>query len=116
MKRAVITGLGIVSSIGNNVEEVLASLKTGKSGITGSEQFKEAGLRSQVWGDLKITPSDHIDRKQMRFMGDTASYAYLAMQQAVEDSKLTEDQVSNDRTGLVAGSGGISSQNQVDLC
>ncbi|MFH0257122.1 beta-ketoacyl-ACP synthase I [Vibrio rumoiensis] len=113
MKRAVITGLGIVSSIGNNVEEVLASLKTGKSGITGSEQFKEAGLRSQVWGDLKINPSEHIDRKQMRFMGDTASYAYLAMQQAIEDSKLTDEQVSNDRTGLVAGSGGISSQNQV---
>lgn len=113
MKRAVITGLGIISSIGNNVEEVLASLKTGKSGITGSEQFKEAGLRSQVWGELKINPSEHIDRKQMRFMGDTASFAYLAMQQAIEDSKLTEDQVSNDRTGLVAGSGGVSSQNQV---
>ncbi|WP_105903276.1 beta-ketoacyl-ACP synthase I [Vibrio gangliei] len=113
MKRAVITGLGIVSSIGNNVEEVLESLKTGKSGITGSEQFKEAGLRSQVWGELKINPSEHIDRKQMRFMGDTASFAYLAMQQAIEDSKLSEDQVSNERTGLVAGSGGVSSQNQV---
>lgn len=68
MKRVVITGMGIVSSIGNNVEEVLASLKAGKSGINASEQFKEQGLRSQVWGDLKINPAEHIDRKQMRFM------------------------------------------------
>lgn len=66
MKRVVITGMGIISSIGNNVEEVLASLKAGKSGITASEQFKEHGLRSQVWGDLKINPEEHIDRKQMR--------------------------------------------------
>lgn len=64
MKRAVITGMGIVSSIGNNVEEVLASLKAGKSGINASEQFKEKGLRSQVWGDLKINPAEHIDRKK----------------------------------------------------
>ncbi|MDA0148052.1 beta-ketoacyl-ACP synthase I [Vibrio sp. LaRot3] len=112
MKRVVITGMGIVSSIGNNVEEVLASLQTGKSGITASEQFKEKGLRSQVWGDLKINPAEHIDRKQMRFMGDAAAYAYLSMQQAIEDAGLTEDQVSNDRTGIVAGSGGASSLNQ----
>ncbi|MGR3063905.1 beta-ketoacyl-ACP synthase I [Vibrio vulnificus] len=112
MKRVVITGMGIVSSIGNNVEEVLASLKAGKSGITSSEQFKEKGLRSQVWGDLKITPADHIDRKQMRFMGDAAAYAYLSMEQAIADAGLTEDQVSNNRTGIVAGSGGASSLNQ----
>ncbi|ANW23581.1 beta-ketoacyl-[acyl-carrier-protein] synthase I [Vibrio coralliilyticus] len=112
MKRVVITGMGIVSSIGNNVEEVLASLKAGKSGITASEQFKEQGLRSQVWGDLKINPSEHIDRKQMRFMGDAAAYAYLSMQQAIEDAGLTEEQVSNDRTGIVAGSGGASALNQ----
>ncbi|AIW13477.1 beta-ketoacyl-ACP synthase I [Vibrio tubiashii] len=112
MKRVVITGMGIVSSIGNNVEEVLASLKAGKSGITASEQFKEQGLRSQVWGDLKINPAEHIDRKQMRFMGDAAAYAYLSMQQAIEDAGLTDEQVSNDRTGIVAGSGGASALNQ----
>lgn len=112
MKRVVITGMGIVSSIGNNVEEVLASLKAGKSGITASEQFKENGLRSQVWGDLKINPAEFIDRKQMRFMGDAAAYAYLSMQQAIEDAGLSEEQVSNDRTGVVAGSGGASALNQ----
>jgi len=116
MKRAVITGIGIVSSIGNNKEEVLASLKSGKSGITFSEQFKEVGMRSQVWGDLKINPSEHIDRKVMRFMGDAAAYTYLSMQQAVADANLPEDMVSNVRTGLVAGSGGGSSKNQVDAC
>ena len=112
MKRVVITGMGIVSSIGNNAEEVLASLKAGKSGITASEQFKEQGLRSQVWGDLKINPSEFIDRKQMRFMGDAAAYAYLSMQQAIEDAGLSDDLVSNDRTGIVAGSGGASALNQ----
>ena len=116
MKRAVITGIGIVSSIGNNKEEVLASLKSGKSGITFSEQFKEVGMRSQVWGDLKINPSEHIDRKVMRFMGDAAAYTYLSMQQAIEDANLPDDMVSNVRTGLVAGSGGGSSKNQVDAC
>ncbi|PSV42860.1 beta-ketoacyl-ACP synthase I [Photobacterium sp. GB-36] len=112
MKRAVITGMGIVSSIGNNVAEVLESLKTGKSGINFSEQFAEMKLRSNVWGDLKINPAEHIDRKKMRFMGDAAAFAYLSMEQAVADSGLAEDQVSNERTGLVAGSGGASSYNQ----
>lgn len=116
MKRAVITGIGIISSIGNNKEEVLASLKSGQSGITFSEQFKEMGMRSQVWGDLKINPSEHIDRKVMRFMGDAAAYTYLSMQQAVADANLPEDMVSNVRTGLVAGSGGGSSKNQVEAC
>ncbi|OAN13556.1 beta-ketoacyl-ACP synthase I [Photobacterium jeanii] len=113
MKRAVITGMGIVSSIGNNVNEVLESLKEGKSGINFSEQFAEMKLRSNVWGDLKLKPSEHIDRKKMRFMGDAAGYAYLSMEQAIADAGLTEEQVSNDRTGLVAGSGGASSLNQV---
>lgn len=116
MKRAVITGIGIVSSIGNNKEEVLASLKSGKSGITFSDQFKEIGMRSQVWGNLKITPSEHIDRKIMRFMGDAAAYTYLSMREAIEDANLPEEMVSNPRTGLVAGSGGGSSKNQVDAC
>lgn len=114
MRRAVITGLGIVSSIGNNADEVLASLKAGKSGISFSEQFAEKGLRSQVWGKVDLELKEHIDRKQMRFMGDAAAYSYLAMEQAVKDSGLTEDQVSNLRTGIIAGSGGASSQNQVD--
>ncbi|AWB68076.1 beta-ketoacyl-[acyl-carrier-protein] synthase I [Saccharobesus litoralis] len=114
MKRAVITGLGIVSSIGNNAEEVKASLEAGRSGITKSDQFVEAGLRSQVWGDLKIDTKEHIDRKQIRFMGDAAAYAYISMEQAIADSGLTPEQVSNPRTGLVVGSGGASSENQID--
>ena len=108
-----ITGLGIVSSIGNNAEEVTASLKVGKSGITFSEQFAEAGLRSQVWGDLKIDLSEHIDRKTLRFMGDAAGYAYLSMKQAIEDAGLTEEQYSSEDVGIIAGSGGASSENQV---
>jgi len=113
MKRVVITGLGIVSSIGNNAEEVLASLKAGKSGISHSESFAEQGLRSQVWGRPDIETKDHIDRKAIRFMGDAAGYAYIAMEQAVKDANLTEEQVSNVRTGIVAGSGGASSENIV---
>ncbi|WP_308568919.1 beta-ketoacyl-ACP synthase I [uncultured Providencia sp.] len=114
MKRAVITGLGIVSSLGNNQEEVLASLKEGRSGITFSEEFKEAGLRSHVWGNVKnLDPKDLIDRKIFRFMSDCSAYAYLSMEQAVADSGLTEEQVSNLRTGIVVGSGGGSPRNQV---
>ncbi|NQY47581.1 MAG: beta-ketoacyl-ACP synthase I [Colwellia sp.] len=113
MKRVVITGLGIVSSIGNNTDEVLASLKAGKSGITHSESFAEQGLRSNVWGKPTVEIKDHIDRKAVRFMGDAAGYAYIAMDQAVKDAKLTEEQISNVRTGIVAGSGGASSENIV---
>ncbi len=113
MKRVVISGLGIVSSIGNNAEEVLASLKSGRSGISHAESFAEKGLRSQVWGKPNIETKDHIDRKAMRFMGDAAAYAYIAMQEAIDDAKLTDDQVSNYRTGIVAGSGGASSYNVV---
>ena len=104
MRRAVITGLGIVSSIGNNKEEVTDSLRAGRSGITFSQQFADMGLRSQVWGDLKIELSEHIDRKAMRFMGDAAGYAFVAMQQAIEDAGLTEEQYSNERVGIIAGS------------
>ena len=113
MKRAVITGLGIVSSIGNNQEEVLASLKEGRSGITFSEEFKEAGLRSHVWGNVKLDTDGLIDRKVRRFMSDCSVYAYLSMEQAIKDSGLPEDQVSNLRTGVVVGSGGGSPRNQV---
>jgi 3-oxoacyl-[acyl-carrier-protein] synthase-1 len=113
MKRVVITGIGIVSSIGNNADEVLASLKSGKSGITHSESFAEQGLKSNVWGKPNIDIKDHIDRKALRFMGDAAGYAYIAMDQAISDSKLTDEQVSDFRTGIVAGSGGASSANIV---
>jgi 3-oxoacyl-[acyl-carrier-protein] synthase-1 len=113
MKRVVITGLGIVSSIGNNAEEVLSSLKAGRSGISKSDSFEEAGLKSHVWGKPTIEPKDHIDRKAFRFMGDAAGYAYIAMDQAIKDAKLTDEQVSNFRTGIVAGSGGASSENIV---
>lgn len=114
MKRAVITGLGIVSSIGNNAQEVTSSLKAGRSGITHSQQFADANMRSQVWGNVDIDFSEHIDRKQLRFMGDAAAYAYIAMKQAVDDSGLSESQISNPRTGLIVGSGGASSENQVN--
>jgi len=116
MKRVVITGIGIVSSIGNNADEVLASLKSGKSGITYSESFAEQGLKSNVWGKPDIDIKDHIDRKALRFMGDAAGYAYIAMEQAIADAKLTEEQVSDFRTGIVAGSGGASSANIVASC
>ena len=113
MKRVVITGLGVVSSIGNNKQEVLDSLKAGRSGITHSDQFEEMQLRSHVWGDIKINPADHIDRKALRFMGDAAAYAYIAMQEAITDANLTEEQYSDFRVGLVVGTGGASSSNQV---
>ncbi|CBJ82099.1 3-oxoacyl-(acyl-carrier-protein) synthase I [Xenorhabdus bovienii str. Jollieti] len=113
MKRAVITGLGIVSSIGNNQKEVLESLREGRSGITFSEEFKEMGLRSHVWGNIKLDISGLIDRKTQRFMSDSSVYAYLAMDEAIKDSGLSDEQVSNLRTGLVVGSGGGSPRNQV---
>ncbi|CDG97646.1 beta-ketoacyl-ACP synthase I [Xenorhabdus bovienii] len=114
MKRAVITGLGIVSSIGNNQKEVLESLREGRSGITFSEEFKEMGLRSHVWGNIKLDISGLIDRKTQRFMSDSSIYAYLAMDEAIKDSGLSDEQVSNLRTGLVVGSGGGSPRNQVN--
>lgn len=112
MKRAVITGLGIISSIGNNQEEVLASLREGRSRITFSEEFKEIGMRNQVWGNVKLDTAGLIDRKTARFMSDASIYAYLSMEQAIADSGLTEEQVSHYRTGVVAGSGGGSPRTQ----
>jgi 3-oxoacyl-[acyl-carrier-protein] synthase-1 len=111
MRRVVITGIGIVSSIGNNKQEVTRSLREGRSGIEYIPEYKELGFRSQVAGTLNINPEELIDRKLYRFMGDSAAYNYIAMQEAVEDSGLTEDMVSNERTGLIAGSGGASTQN-----
>lgn len=115
MRRVVVTGMGIVSSIGNNLAEVLSSLQEGKSGIALNETYKEMGFRSHVSGSIKnLDLKALIDRKQFRFMGDAAAYAYLSMQQAIADSGLPEDQVSNVRTGIIAGSGGASSANLID--
>ncbi len=113
MKRVIITGLGIISSIGNNQKEVRENLKKGRSGITFSQELKDAGMRSHVWGNVKLNTTGLIDRKVMRFMSDASVYAYLSMKDAIKDSGLSPDQVSNDRTGLVVGSGGGSPRNQV---
>ena len=108
MRRVVVTGLGIVSSIGNNAEEVVASLRAGKSGIESSPEMVEHGFRSQVAGTIKLDVSEHVDKRTLRFMGPGAAYAHIAMSQAIADAGLNEDQVVNERTGLVAGSGGPS--------
>jgi len=110
MRRVVVTGLGIVSSIGNNAQEVLASLRDAKSGIVAAEKYAELGFRSQVHGSLKIDLVEEIDRKTRRFMGDGAAYAYLAMKQAITDAGLEPDEISNERTGAILGSGGASTK------
>ena len=114
MKRVVVTGIGIVSSLGNNCREVLASLKALKSGIEFEPVFQQMGMRSQVAGTIKLDPKEIIDRKVFRFMGNAAAYAYIALQEAIEMAGLSEEQVSNPRTGIVAGSGGASSSAQVE--
>ena len=106
MKRVVVTGLGVVSSIGNNAAEVTKSLREGKSGIEFVPQYKELGFRSQVAGTLKLDIDALVDRRLRRFMGDGAAYAWLAMKEAIEDAGLSEAEISNERTGVVAGSGG----------
>ncbi|WP_146348090.1 beta-ketoacyl-ACP synthase I [Falsiphaeobacter marinintestinus] len=108
MRRVVVTGLGVVSSIGNTAEEVLASLKSGTSGIEASAEMVEHGFRSQIAGTLNIDVKDHVEKRTLRFMGPGAAYAHIAMQQAIADSGLEESDVVNPRTGLVAGSGGPS--------
>jgi len=113
MKRVVITGFGIVSCLGNDKQSVTESLREGRSGIKFQEKYKEMGMRSHVAGSIDIDLDEHIDRKTKRFMGDAAAYTYIAMKQAIEDAGLTEDQISNPRTGLIAGSGGGSPENQV---
>ena len=112
MKRAVITGLGIVSSIGNNSLDVLASLKAGQSGISYCPDYAERGFRCHVHGDIKgLDLDEHIDKKRRRFMGDGAAYNYIAMEQAIADSGLEEKDISHPRTGLIMGSGGPSTKN-----
>ncbi|MDD9906616.1 MAG: beta-ketoacyl-ACP synthase I [Rhodospirillaceae bacterium] len=113
MRRVVVTGIGIVSSIGNNKEEVLESLKTGRSGIVHCDEYEELGFRSHVHGSVKLEISDYLDRKQSRFMGDGAAYNYIAMEEAIADSGLEESDITNERTGLIMGSGGPSMQNMV---
>lgn len=113
MRRVVITGLGIVSSIGNNAEEVTESLRTGRSGITHSEEYRDMGFRSHVHGSLKIDPTDHIDRKLLRFMGDGAAYTYIAMDQAIADAGLEVAEISDPMTGMIVGSGGPSTSNMM---
>jgi len=113
MRRVVVTGIGAVSCLGNTQEEITDSLKSGRSGIVANESYQEMGLRSQVSGSVNIDIAEHIDRKVRRFMGDAAAFAYISMKQAIDDSGLEESDVSNVRTGLVAGSGGASSANIV---
>jgi len=108
MRRVAVTGLGIVSPIGNNAAEVTASLKAGRSGIEASPEMAEHGFRSRIAGTLKIDPAEHIDKRLMRFMGPGAAYSYIAMGQAIADAGLSEDEVVNPDTGLIAGSGGPS--------
>ena len=113
-QRVVVTGLGIISCLGNDAAAVTESLRQGRSGISKCQAHIDAGMRSHVAGQPDIQLSEHIDRKQWRFMGDAAGYAYLSMQQAIADAGLSEEQVSNPRTGIIAGSGGASSASQVE--
>ena len=113
MKRVVVTGMGIVSSIGNDVTSVESSLRAGQSGIEFSEEYEKLGFRSQVMGSIEIDLDALIDRKLKRFMGDSAAYNYIAMREALESCGLNESQISNPRTGIVVGSGGGSPQNIV---
>lgn len=113
-RRVVVTGMGIVSSLGNNQAEVVDSLKEGRSGIKFVEEYKERGFRSHIHGEINIDLEEHIDRKVRRFMGDGAAYNYVAMQQAIEDAGLTEKEISHERTGLIMGSGGPSTRDLVE--
>ncbi len=114
MRRVVITGMGVVSPLGNNLGEALTSLQQGKSGISTNETYKEMGFRSHVSGSISIDTGEFIDRKQKRFMGDAAAFTYIAMQEAIRDAGLEDSDVSNDRTGFIAGSGGASSANLIE--
>ena len=119
MKRVVVTGLGVISCIGNDQDEVTQSMKDGKSGIVFSPKYEEMGFRTHVHGQPNVNLEEKIDRKLLRFMGDGAAYNYLSMEQAVQDSGLEDKEVSNERTGLIMGSGGPSTKNLLqafDVC
>lgn len=111
MRRVVVTGIGIVSSIGSNRQEVTEALREGRSGIRASEEYREMAFRSQVFGPIDLNLDELIDRKVRRFMGDGAAYNYIAMQEAIADSGLEESEISHPRTGLIMGSGGPSTAN-----
>ena len=113
MKRVVVTGIGVVSCLGNNQDEVYKSLLNSKSGITFSEEYKEYNLKSHVHGKPNIKLEDHVDRKFIRFMGPGSAYNYISMSEAVKDSGLEEKDVSNSSTGMIMGSGGPSIQNVI---
>ncbi|MBJ54343.1 MAG: beta-ketoacyl-[acyl-carrier-protein] synthase I [Gammaproteobacteria bacterium] len=114
MRRVVVTGIGIVSCIGNDKQTVLDSLKQGRSGISYNPAYEEMGLRAHISGRVDINFEEHIDRKVLRFMGDAAAYGYIAMEQAIKDAGLSESEVSNERTGIIMGAGGSSSADQVE--
>src|SRR5207302_81696 len=110
MRRVAVTGLGIVCPIGNNAQEVVASLREARSGITAAEDYRRMGFRSQVAGSPKVDLDSTIDRRARRFMGDGAAFSFLAMQQALADAGLEENEIVNERTGLIIGSGGPSTK------
>ncbi len=110
MRRVVVTGMGIVSSIGNNTQEVLASLREAKSGISRAEDYAKLGFRCQVQGAPTLNPADSVDRRAMRFLGGGAAWNHVAMEQAIRDSGVEESDISNERTGIIMGSGGPSAR------
>ena len=114
LKRAVITGIGAISCIGNNISEITKSLKLGTSGISFNESYKELGMRSHISGSINLNLKDLIDRKHLRFMGEAASYAYLSTAEAIKDSGLDLSRFSSQDVGVIAGSGGASSRSQVE--
>ena len=114
MRRVVVTGMGIVSCIGNNTQEVLANLREGKSGITKSEEHVELGFRSQVYGKPSLDPEDYLEKKERRFMGMGAAWNYISMVQAIEDAGLEEKEIINEKTGLIMGSGGPSTKTLIE--
>jgi 3-oxoacyl-[acyl-carrier-protein] synthase-1 len=106
LRRVVVTGMGIVSSIGDTIREVTDSLKNGVSGISFSQEYADKGFRSQVYGKPKAMPGDHVDKRAMRFMGDGAGWCHMAMTQAIADAGLEQQHITNPRTGLIVGTGG----------
>ena len=111
LRRVVVTGLGIVSPIGNSATEVSESLREGRSGIVRCDTYEEMGFRSQIHGEVNINFDDYLDKKDLRFMGDGAAYNYISMNDAIKDSGLEQKEISNEMTGIIVGSGGPSTQN-----
>ena len=114
MRRVVVTGMGIVSCIGNNTQEVLSNLREGKSGISRSEEHVDLGFRSQIYGKPNLDPEEYLDKKIRRFMGMGAAWNYISMQQAIEDAGLEEKDIINEKTGIIMGSGGPSTKTLVE--